>query len=67
MMNILNGGVHADNNVDLQEFMVMPIGATSFAEGAAHVLRDLPHAQGRAEGARPLDAASATRAASLRT
>jgi enolase len=33
MMNILNGGMHADNNVDLQEFMVMPVGATSFAEG----------------------------------
>lgn len=33
MMNILNGGSHADNNVDIQEFMVMPVGATSFAEG----------------------------------
>ena len=33
MMNILNGGKHADNNVDLQEFMVMPCGADSFAEG----------------------------------
>ncbi len=33
MMNILNGGVHADNNVDLQEFMVMPLGAQTFAEG----------------------------------
>jgi enolase len=33
MMNILNGGEHADNNVDLQEFMVMPFGATSFSEG----------------------------------
>jgi len=32
MMNILNGGSHADNNVDLQEFMVMPIGADSFKE-----------------------------------
>jgi len=32
MMNILNGGKHADNNVDLQEFMAMPVGATSFAE-----------------------------------
>ena len=31
MMNILNGGEHADNNVDLQEFMVMPVGAHSFA------------------------------------
>jgi len=33
MMNILNGGKHADNSVDLQEFMVMPVGAPSFAEG----------------------------------
>ncbi|GAB4370171.1 MAG: phosphopyruvate hydratase [Deltaproteobacteria bacterium] len=32
MMNILNGGSHADNNVDIQEFMVMPVGAKSFAE-----------------------------------
>jgi len=32
MMNILNGGAHADNSVDLQEFMVMPIGAASFSE-----------------------------------
>jgi enolase len=32
MMNILNGGKHADNNVDFQEFMIMPVGATSFAE-----------------------------------
>ncbi len=32
MMNILNGGAHADNNVDLQEFMVMPVGAGTFAE-----------------------------------
>ncbi|MEZ5963507.1 MAG: phosphopyruvate hydratase [Planctomycetota bacterium] len=33
MMNILNGGAHADTNVDFQEFMVMPIGAPTFAEG----------------------------------
>ncbi|MBM4066121.1 MAG: phosphopyruvate hydratase [Planctomycetes bacterium] len=32
MMNILNGGKHADNNLDIQEFMIMPIGANSFAE-----------------------------------
>lgn len=32
MMNILNGGKHADNNVDIQEFMIMPVGAQSFAE-----------------------------------
>ncbi len=33
MMNILNGGVHADNTVDLQEFMIMPVGAKEFSEG----------------------------------
>lgn len=33
MMNILNGGEHADNNVDIQEFMVQPVGAKSFADG----------------------------------
>ncbi|MBS0465105.1 MAG: phosphopyruvate hydratase, partial [Proteobacteria bacterium] len=32
MMNIINGGAHADNNVDLQEFMILPVGAPSFAE-----------------------------------
>jgi enolase len=49
MMNILNGGKHADNSVDFQEFMVMPIGAPSFAEamryGAEtfHALRKILH------------------------
>lgn len=33
MMNILNGGAHADNGIDFQEFMIMPVGATSFSEG----------------------------------
>jgi enolase len=33
MMNIVNGGVHADNPIDFQEFMIMPVGAVSFAEG----------------------------------
>ncbi len=33
MMNILNGGKHADNNLDIQEFMIMPVGALSFSEG----------------------------------
>ncbi|MBI3779272.1 MAG: phosphopyruvate hydratase [Gammaproteobacteria bacterium] len=32
MMNIINGGVHADNNIDFQEFMILPVGAASFAE-----------------------------------
>ncbi|MDQ3146635.1 MAG: phosphopyruvate hydratase, partial [Actinomycetota bacterium] len=33
LMNVLNGGVHADNNVDMQEFMIAPVGAASFSEG----------------------------------
>ena len=33
MMNILNGGAHANNNIDIQDFMIMPVGATSFREG----------------------------------
>ncbi len=33
MMNVVNGGVHADNSIDLQEFMIMPVGAASFTEG----------------------------------
>ena len=47
MMNILNGGVHADNNVDVQEFMVVPAGAPTFAEGLRmgveifHALKDV--------------------------
>ncbi len=44
MFNILNGGVHADNNVDIQEFMVMPVGASSFREGlrmAAEIFHSL--------------------------
>ena len=32
MMNVLNGGSHADNNVDMQEFMILPVGAASFSE-----------------------------------
>lgn len=35
MMNIMNGGAHADNNVDIQECMIMPVGAASFSEGPA--------------------------------
>jgi enolase len=52
MMNVLNGGVHADNNVDLQEFMVMPIGAPSFSEALRwgtqtyHVLKQVLHDRG---------------------
>jgi enolase len=32
MMNVINGGAHADNNLDLQEFMIIPVGAPSFRE-----------------------------------
>ena len=53
MMNILNGGAHAPNNVDIQEFMVMPVGAGSFSEGLRmgtevfHALRDVLSEAGR--------------------
>lgn len=56
MMNILNGGVHADNNVDFQEFMIMPVGAPSFAEGLRwcaeiyHTLKKVLHDAGLGGG-----------------
>jgi enolase len=56
MMNILNGGAHADSSVDFQEFMVMPVGAASFAEalraGAEifHTLRGILKKKGHATG-----------------
>jgi enolase 1/2/3 len=52
MMNVLNGGAHADNKVDFQEFMVVPVGAPSFAEGLRmgdevfHALKRTLHDQG---------------------
>ncbi len=52
MMNVLNGGAHADNNVDLQEFMVMPVGASTFAEALRwcaeiyHTLKKVLHDRG---------------------
>jgi enolase len=52
MMNVLNGGAHADNNVDFQEFMVMPVGAASFSEALRwgfetdHTLRGILHDRG---------------------
>jgi enolase len=52
MMNVINGGAHADNNVDIQEFMLVPVGAASFAEAVRwsaetyHHLKALLHAQG---------------------
>ncbi len=56
MMNILNGGAHADSSVDFQEFMVMPVAATSFAEGLRagveifHALRAILKKKGYATG-----------------
>jgi enolase len=52
MMNVVNGGVHADNTIDLQEFMLMPVGAASFSEGLRwgvetyHVLKKVLHDRG---------------------
>ena len=42
MMNILNGGEHADNNVDIQEFMIMPVGAKTFREALRSRRRNFP-------------------------
>jgi enolase len=56
MMNVLNGGAHADNNVDLQEFMIMPVGASSFAEALRmcseiyHTLKGVLKARGLSTG-----------------
>lgn len=56
MMNIINGGKHADNNVDLQEFMVMPVGASSFSEALRmssevyHSLKSLLKSKGYSTG-----------------
>ena len=49
MMNIVNGGAHASNNVDIQEFMVMPVGADTFAEGLRMGV-EVFHALGRLLG-----------------
>ncbi len=52
MMNVLNGGAHADNTIDMQEFMVMPVGASSFSEALQwgvetyHTLKKLLHDRG---------------------
>ena len=52
MMNIINGGAHADNNVDLQEFMILPVGATSLREAVRygaeifHALKAVLHSRG---------------------
>src|SRR3990170_1952840 len=52
MMNVINGGVHANNNLDIQEFMIVPVGAPSFREAVRygaevfHALRRLLHDKG---------------------
>jgi len=56
MMNVLNGGAHADSNVDLQEFMILPVGAVSWAEGLRwcaetyHVLKGILKERGLSTG-----------------
>ena len=58
MMNVLNGGAHADNKVDFQEFMVVPVGAPTFAEGLRmgdevfHALKRTLHDRGPVDGGR---------------
>ena len=56
MLNVINGGSHADSNVDIQEFMILPIGATTFTEALRwgvetyHALKGLLHDQGLSTG-----------------
>ena len=56
MFNIINGGAHADNNLQIQEFMITPMGATSFRESFEiavtifHALKDLLHKKGKSVG-----------------
>ncbi len=55
MMNILNGGAHADSSVDFQEFMVMPLGAPSFSEALRWGAEIFHALRGILKGARPID------------
>ena len=56
MLNVINGGSHADSNVDIQEFMILPIGAESFSEGLRwgvetyHALKSILHGKGLSTG-----------------
>ena len=56
MLNVINGGSHADSNVDIQEFMILPIGAETFSEGLRwgvetyHALKSILHGQGLSTG-----------------
>ena len=51
MMNMINGGAHADNPLDFQEFMIVPVGAPTFAEALRMGRRGVPRAEEDAEGA----------------
>ena len=55
LMNVVNGGAHAQNRLDLQEFMLVPVGAATLLRGPAHRRRGLPRAEGGAPRARPRD------------
>ena len=61
MLNVLNGGAHADNSIDFQEFMLMPVGAGVLRRGAALGHRDVPRAALRARRPGALDHGRATR------
>ncbi|MCU1543287.1 MAG: phosphopyruvate hydratase [Microbacteriaceae bacterium] len=56
MLNVINGGSHADSNVDIQEFMILPVGAETFSEGLRwgvetyHALKSILHKQGLSTG-----------------
>ena len=56
MMNVINGGAHAQNSIDLQEFMLVPAGASTFAEGLRigsetfHALKAVLHERGLSTG-----------------
>jgi enolase len=56
MLNVINGGSHADSNVDIQEFMILPVGAETFSEGLRwgvetyHALKSILHAKGLSTG-----------------
>ena len=56
MLNVINGGSHADSNVDIQEFMILPLGAASFSEGLRwgvetyHALKSILHGKGLSTG-----------------
>ena len=67
MMNVLNGGAHADNSVDFQEFMVVPVGARLLRARPADGRRGVPRAQEDAAAPAASTPRSATRAASLPT